>query len=613
MHPLMDLRSVLKEAAKDLVSRAKKHGMKSRYAYARVLADLESSDAPIYSIESVKGAGEKTRRFFAKYLSKRAETCSSAADAENRSLVAKKLRTASMATDTDADTAVCKAATPPERTGAFGAVKPLGRPRSREWERISKAMKERHGAAAEEGCGDGMAADFVVAGNTREGGCVPGDKACEALSSPGCVLHLKRHAEGAVCCTEEPADASESAERKAKAVFDGVLYMPGYRTGAYAILKVLCEEDGLTRNQICFRGACYSDTEFNPKLRYSAWSAMRMLITKGLVFNEDRPVRYYISELGRRVAQRLPNDTAAARERPQRGIVLMIDSREMKSKKLRTFFQKELADLGVSVETTNLEVGDFLWVKDDCVLNYIVERKCGADFASSITDGRLLEQMERLKACGARNIFYVVEGLRKRHMARIGCCFGQTMLSMLKMQNVTVMETENARETVSVLSMIDSMIRRKDTLVSGGAFKADTAQEPQRGMHEEVAAIHRNLSNMSLGEIKLSSYESFMYKGAKNRGFDAREFFYRSLLCVKGVSHEKARAVAAKYKTMRSFIGASRRPEFFEELSTVDVGSQVLGRALASRVCALFGIRHHEHTGGVRAPRVAASDNGEGE
>eukprot|EP00866_Antonospora_locustae_P001415 jgi/Antlo1/1415/1382 len=597
MHTLMDLRNVLKEAAKDLVSHAKKHRMKSKYTYARILADLESSDAPIYSIESVKGAGVKTRRFFAKYLSKNAEAqCSTAESvAENISLVSKKQRTICMHTNVGADVTACQT-TPCGRTDVSGDVESLCKPRSREWERISKAMKERDCTAAEEGSGDGMATGFVVSRNMCEDTCASREKACQASLIPECALHVKVNAKEAMCCTEEYAHPAKSAKNETETAFDRVSYMPGYRTGAYAILKVLDKEDGLTRNQICFRAACYSDTEFNPKLRYSAWSAMRTLISKGLVFNEDRPVRYYISELGRHIAQKLPNDAAAAKEKPQRGIVLIIDSREMKSKKMRSFFQKELSDLGVSVETTNLEVGDFLWVKDDAVLNYIVERKCGADFVSSITDGRLLEQMERLKACGIRNVFYVIEGLRKRHMARIGSGFGQTMLSMLKMQNVTVIETENARETVNVLNMIDSMIRRKDLLVSGRAFKEGVVQESSNGLCDEVAAIHKNLSNMSLGEIKLSSYESFMCKGAKNRGFDAREFFYRSLLCVKGMSHERSRAVAAKYGTVRSFVNASHRLGFFEELCTIVVKGQVLARALATRVCTVFGITFQKHS-----------------
>lgn len=603
LHPLMDLRNLLKEAAKDLVSRAKKHGMKSRYAYARMLAELESSNTPIYSVDCVKGAGVKTRRFFTEYLSKKTEMhrCAAGSEAEDNSLVVKKLRTAGMCLNMDTDTESCRIGTPQESADAQDAPGSRGKPRNREWECISKAMEGRRSIVEGRCSGDGMAMDFVVPRNgCRDAGASRDSTAGMALDTESTLCekgrreHTKKTARQntgkSVCVTE-------SVEKEVGTVSDLGSYMPGYRTGAYAILKVLSEEDGLTRNQICFRGVCYSDTEFNPRLRYSAWSAMRTLISKGLVFNEDRPVRYYISKQGWHVAQKLPNDATAAKKTPQKGIVLMIDSREMKSKKVRSFFQNELSDLGVSVETVNLEVGDFLWVKDDVVLNYIVERKHGADFVSSITDGRLQEQMERLKASGIRNIFYVIEGLRRRHMARIGCNFGQTMLSMLKMQGVTAIETESAKETVNILHMIDSVVRHKDLLISGNISEKRAGTGEPADLGEEMAAIHRNLSNMSLSDIKVSSYESFMYKGTKNRDFDAKEFFYRSLLCVKGVSHEKACAVSTKYRVMRSFLSASCKPEFFEELSTVDVGGKELGRILAARMCNLFGIHIQECSG----------------
>ena len=55
---------MLKVATKELVARAKRHNMKSRYVYQKVLLELESSSEPIYNIEEVKGAGKKTRKFF---------------------------------------------------------------------------------------------------------------------------------------------------------------------------------------------------------------------------------------------------------------------------------------------------------------------------------------------------------------------------------------------------------------------------------------------------------------------------------------------------------------------------------------------------------------------
>ena len=64
----MDIRGMLKDAANRLISHAKKRNMKSKYAYMRILAQLEAADEPIYDVREVKGAGKKTQKFFAKYL-----------------------------------------------------------------------------------------------------------------------------------------------------------------------------------------------------------------------------------------------------------------------------------------------------------------------------------------------------------------------------------------------------------------------------------------------------------------------------------------------------------------------------------------------------------------
>lgn len=58
----------------------------------------------------------------------------------------------------------------------------------------------------------------------------------------------------------------------------------------------------------------------------------------------------------------------------------------------------------------NLAIGDFAWMYDNHILNYIVERKKADDLASSILDGRYKEQKYRLQNCGAKYVFYLYEG-----------------------------------------------------------------------------------------------------------------------------------------------------------------------------------------------------------
>ena len=49
-------------------------------------------------------------------------------------------------------------------------------------------------------------------------------------------------------------------------------------------------------------------------------------------------------------------------------------------------------------------------IHKEYVLGHIIERKKSDDLASSILDGRYVEQKHRLKGCGIENIIYIVEG-----------------------------------------------------------------------------------------------------------------------------------------------------------------------------------------------------------
>lgn len=78
-------------------------------------------------------------------------------------------------------------------------------------------------------------------------------------------------------------------------------------------------------------------------------------------------------------------------------ILLVLDNREVRSRKDRDYFQVQLEKRGVKVLTMMLELGDVCWVareKDgNCVmLDYIVERKGKEDLISSLQDGRFKEQ-----------------------------------------------------------------------------------------------------------------------------------------------------------------------------------------------------------------------------
>lgn len=62
---------------------------------------------------------------------------------------------------------------------------------------------------------------------------------------------------------------------------------------------------------------------------------------------------------------------------------------------------------GIKCESASLNLGDFLWVYDNKVLDYIIERKIADDLAASILDGRYKDQKYRLNQSSITNIYYI--------------------------------------------------------------------------------------------------------------------------------------------------------------------------------------------------------------
>lgn len=102
--------------------------------------------------------------------------------------------------------------------------------------------------------------------------------------------------------------------------------------------------------------------------------------------------------------------------------ILLIDTREVKTKKDRSYIYEQLLSNKIKCEKRALPLGDVAWIyrfptrlkkvnkHREYVINFIVERKKADDLASSIVDGRYLEQKQRLQESGIKNIIYIVEG-----------------------------------------------------------------------------------------------------------------------------------------------------------------------------------------------------------
>ena len=91
---------------------------------------------------------------------------------------------------------------------------------------------------------------------------------------------------------------------------------------------------------------------------------------------------------------------------------LIVDIREKKLIKLLEAFKNQFDFKKIDIEIKNLPLGDAIIVDDNGNEKIIVERKSLNDLASSIKDGRYIEQSHRLNGCEIHNhnIIYIIEG-----------------------------------------------------------------------------------------------------------------------------------------------------------------------------------------------------------
>lgn len=319
-------------------------------------------------------------------------------------------------------------------------------------------------------------------------------------------------------------------------------YVPGYRTGSYGIMKALWIREGITKHEIAHIARNYCDSEFDFTARHYAWSSMKTLTKKGIVYKEGRS-KFYLTDEGRELATTMFANTSAVEEEEEE-VTLIIDAREIKSRKSRLFFQEYFESKKVRHDTRILEVGDFLWIRGENVCGFIIERKKGSDFVSSIMDGRFKEQKNRLKSTGIKKIFYIVEGLKSNHMQSMGKGFVMSCLATTKLEGFIVIETKDITQTGSVIHMIDCEVRKRYEK------KFETPDGLSKNEEYEECLKPCESSDEEMG----MSYGSFIDKSAKGKGRTLTYLLYISLLSIRGIGHKKAWALAEFYRTTGELI-----------------------------------------------------------
>ena len=195
-------------------------------------------------------------------------------------------------------------------------------------------------------------------------------------------------------------------------------------------------------------------------------------------------------------------------------VLLLLDNREVRTKKDRDFLKNQLVQAGVECDVRNLSLGDMQWVlrrpRDgaEVMLNVLVERKNVRDLAMSIMDGRFNEQQFRLLHCGVRRMVYLVEGaLRSQDVMPPDSLQTAIMMTVVH-RGIYVYQSISIDDTVVFLKELTDVV--KGEVERFFATGDETCLHPQR-----------------------MAYEAFQEQFAKTKGSKLKHLWCKQLRQVK--------------------------------------------------------------------------------
>lgn len=243
-------------------------------------------------------------------------------------------------------------------------------------------------------------------------------------------------------------------------------------------------------------------------------------------------------------------------------IVLVIDHREVKSKREREFFADQLRERDVIVEVRSLSLSDMLWVarhkitKRECILNFMLERKRLDDFAMSIMDNRFVEQKNRLKKTGCRNIYYLVEDSTSDIAIRMADAIKTAVWVTVVYNNFYVKRTKNSDDTVSWLHSLTEVIKShycNTSLLVLSPRNLKSQDDYLLRLQEFRDQFERDASLIEC----CHTFDCFQEIMEKKSLMTVKELYLKTLMVNKGVSLEKAVSIQAKFPTLKVLLEAS--------------------------------------------------------
>lgn len=294
-------------------------------------------------------------------------------------------------------------------------------------------------------------------------------------------------------------------------------------------------------------------------------------------------------------------------EQDEFDIVLIIDTREVRSQLDRNFFENRLSALGVKCDCRALSVGDAVWIAQhkrtgrEVLLNHICERKRLDDLVFLIRDGRFLEQKNRLKQAALKHYYYLLEegGISDLPKLHDGSDAVKTaMATTMTSSHFYLKRFKSVDETLAFFVTTTEAIKIQ-LEESGTKFVV---------LKPELVGTHKEYSDL-LGlfrqefETRRSPYEcvhifsTFQEVLSKSGMRTVKELFLLMLMAIRGISLERALTIQSHFQCPRRLIefyqnslaANDEKKLLLAKLFANEVGNKKVGKVVLERVYDVWG------------------------
>ena len=295
-------------------------------------------------------------------------------------------------------------------------------------------------------------------------------------------------------------------------------------------------------------------------------------------------------------------------------VKIVLDMREIRTTSDRDYISGELKKLGVTPIIRSLPLGDVLWVaevnplyadslkaanvgdedsdKVEIVLEHILERKRLDDLISSIKDGRFHEQKFRLHKSGIKNVTYLIEefSISTERSDKYGDAVESAIASMQVVDNFFVKQTTKLDDTIRYLARmtrtLKSLYEVKDiNVIPSLSFEA-----------EAVTIMLERFRKISPNRIFGMSFSVFSAMCDKSESMTLRDVYLKMLMCIRGVTGEKAVEIQKIWPTPRALAeafegrekGAATDSMICDRLGN-GIPRKKVGKALSAKIAETWG------------------------